>query len=81
MEDAATAEISRAQIWQWLHHNAELSDGRTVTPALFRDTLEDEVAALDDPGRLTEATDLFAAMSLSEAFEEFLTLPAYRLID
>ena len=81
MEDAATAEISRAQIWQWLHHGAALTDGRTVTPALFRETLEDEVGALDDPGRLNEATDLFAVMSLQDTFEEFLTLPAYRLID
>jgi malate synthase len=81
MEDAATAEISRAQIWQWLHHGATLADGRKVTPELFRAALEDEMAKLEDPGRLTEATDLFAAMSLSESFEEFLTLPAYRLID
>ena len=43
MEDAATAEISRAQIWQWLHQKAKLADGRTVTPDLFRATLEDEM--------------------------------------
>jgi len=87
MEDAATAEISRAQIWQWLHHGASLADGRTVTPALFRETLEDEMgkvtAALGKQAgsRLEEATDLFAVMSLEDTFEEFLTLPAYRLID
>jgi malate synthase len=88
MEDAATAEISRAQIWQWLQHKAKLSDGRVVTPDLFRSTLDDEMAKLKgalgaafDAGRFPEAIDLFAKMSLSASFEEFLTLPAYRLID
>ena len=89
MEDAATAEISRAQIWQWLHHKTTLSDGRTVTPDLFRATLADEMvkvrAAVGEAaftgGRFDEAIDLFSKMSLSETFEEFLTLPAYRLID
>jgi malate synthase len=83
MEDAATAEISRAQIWQWLYHKAKLSDGRVVTPELFRAALEDELAKLTPPpgNRMNEAADLFAAMSLSDTFEEFLTLPAYRLID
>ncbi len=89
MEDAATAEISRAQIWQWLRHKAKLADGRKVTPDLFRATLADEMAkvrealgaSVFDKGRFAEAIDLFCAMSLSETFEEFLTLPAYRLID
>ena len=43
MEDAATAEISRAQIWQWMHMKAKLADGRVVTPDLFRETLADEM--------------------------------------
>ena len=89
MEDAATAEISRAQIWQWLHLKAKLADGRIVTPDLFRAALADEMAKLRetlgapafDKGRFAEAIDLFSAMSLSATFEEFLTLPAYRLID
>ena len=89
MEDAATAEISRAQVWQWLHLKAKLDDGRVVTPDLFRATLADEMdkvgAALGDAayrgGRFPEAIHLFAEMSLSPTFEEFLTLPAYRLID
>jgi malate synthase len=88
MEDAATAEISRAQIWQWLYHKAQLADGRIVTPKLFRDTLEDEIdkvraslGAAAPGGRFVEATDLFAAMSLNTSFEEFLTLPAYQLLD
>ena len=89
MEDAATAEISRAQIWQWLHLKAKLDDGRVVTPDLFRAMLSDEMdklrAALGDKafvgGRFGEAIRLFSDMSLSPKFEEFLTLPAYRLID
>jgi len=89
MEDAATAEISRAQIWQWLHLKATLADGRVVTPDLFRATLADEMdmvrAAVGEKafigGRFGEAIRLFAEMSLSPKFEEFLTLPAYRLID
>jgi malate synthase len=88
MEDAATAEISRAQIWQWIRHGADLSDGRVVTPALFRELLEEEMAALRealpegafDGGRFAEAIDIFTEMSLSDSFEEFLTLPAYRVL-
>lgn len=88
MEDAATAEISRAQIWQWLHHGATLADGREVTPDLFRAVMDDEMAKVRaaigpevyDKGRFAEATRLFADMSLARDFEEFLTLPAYRLI-
>ena len=89
MEDAATAEISRAQIWQWLHLKARLDDGRVVTPELFRATLADEMqkvrAAVGEKaftgGRFPEAIELFSTMSLSPTFAEFLTLPAYRLID
>ncbi len=89
MEDAATAEISRAQIWQWLKLGARLEDGRVVTPALFKATFADEMervrvsvgAAAFESGRFTEAIRLFSDMSLSADFEEFLTLPAYRLLD
>jgi malate synthase len=88
MEDAATAEISRAQIWQWLYHKAKLEDGREVTPALFNSVMADEMgkvrAALGpsvyDKGRFAQAEKLFADMSLAAEFEEFLTLPAYRLL-
>ncbi len=88
MEDAATAEISRAQIWQQLRHNASLEDGRTVTRALFLATLDDEMAkvrgeltpAVYDAGRFPEAIALFRDMSTAATFEEFLTLPAYELI-
>ncbi|MGO9744319.1 MAG: malate synthase A [Roseiarcus sp.] len=89
MEDAATAEISRAQIWQWLHRKATLADGRVVTPDLFRLTLADEMDKLHEAigerdfarSRFADAIHLFAEMSLSPTFEEFLTLPAYKLID
>ncbi|MFG1351124.1 malate synthase A [Xanthobacter autotrophicus] len=88
MEDAATAEISRAQVWQWIHLGATLEDGRTVTPELFDTLLDDEMlnlhsvlgAEVYDSGRFPEAIKLFADMSLADNFEEFLTLPAYRLI-
>ena len=89
MEDAATAEISRAQIWQWLYHGADLDDGRIVTPALFRQVMDDEMKRVResvgpqvyDAGHFSEAVKLFADMSLAKEFEEFLTLPAYRLLD
>jgi malate synthase len=88
MEDAATAEISRAQVWQWIRLGARLADGRTVTPALFEALLEDEGAKLRealgpaafDGGRFADAAALFARMSLAPVFEEFLTEPAYRLL-
>jgi malate synthase len=89
MEDAATAEISRAQTWQWLNLGATLDDGRQVTPDLFKTALSDEMnklrnaftPAVFESGRFAEAIKLFSDMSLARDFEEFLTLPAYRLID
>ncbi len=89
MEDAATAEISRAQVWQWIHQKAKLDDGREVTPEMFRAALEGEMkrvkgevgAKAFEGGRFSEAIKLFSDMSLADEFEEFLTLPAYRLID
>jgi malate synthase len=85
MEDAATAEISRSQVWQWLHHRAKLDDGRTVTPGLVRQLAEEEMAKLpqaSEPGRrFAEARQIFEEVSLSEEFVDFLTLPAYELID
>ena len=89
MEDAATAEISRAQVWQWIHLKAKLDDGREVSPQMFRDAMVGEMervkgevgAKAFDGGRFKEATELFSDMSLSGAFDEFLTLPAYKLID
>ena len=80
MEDAATAEIARAQVWQWTHHRAALADGRTVEPALVR-RLGDEVAgglAPQLPGEaLSAARRLFEQVALAPEFPDFLTLPAY----
>jgi malate synthase len=87
MEDAATAEISRAQIWQWIRQEARLDDGRTVTADLFRTLLAEEMQALEASlpgyasGRFAEAIRIFSDMSLSDRFEEFLTLPAYEVLE
>ena len=84
MEDAATAEISRAQVWQWVHHGAKLDDGRPVTLALAREVLAEELAKLasrPDAGRLTQAAQLFDDMFASDRFIEFLTIPAYERLD
>jgi malate synthase len=88
MEDAATAEISRTQVWQWIKYGATLEDGRTVTLALFDELLKDEMdklretlgAATYDGGRFGEAIGLFRDLSTSETLLPFLTLPAYKLI-
>jgi malate synthase len=81
MEDAATAEISRSQVWQWVKHRAALDDGRTVTPELVREVIATELAALG-PGTATRgpATTLFDRLATHDAFEEFLTLPAYEML-
>jgi len=88
MEDAATAEISRAQIWQWIKYGVELDTGVQATPALFRRALDEEMdrvkneigSAAYDEGRFPEAIELFSDLSLASEFADFLTLPAYRLI-
>ena len=85
MEDAATAEISRAQVWQWIRHGARLEDGRVVTEALVRELLASERdglrAAVGDVaferGKYVEALALCEALVFSHHFEEFLTIPAY----
>jgi malate synthase len=85
MEDAATAEISRTQIWQWIHHGAELDDGRTVTPELVRQVLDEETAKIREQvgeevwsrGRPDETRRLFEHVALTEELVEFLTLPGY----
>ncbi|HEX8976741.1 MAG TPA: malate synthase A [Solirubrobacteraceae bacterium] len=89
MEDAATAEISRSQIWQWVHHQSRLEDGRTVTPELVRQILDEETAKIREAvgeetwakGRPGETREIFERMSLSEELTEFLTLPAYEYLD
>ena len=88
MEDAATAEISRAQIWQWLKHSTSLNDGRIVNIELFQSILEDEIKDLKqiigkkqwEEGKYEKAVELFEKMSISPDCKEFLTLPAYEEI-
>ena len=89
MEDAATAEISRSQIWQWVHNDVELDDGRIVTRQLVESLLADEAVAIrsdvgDDAWAAdgyAQAEQLFADVALAEEFVDFLTVPAYALID
>jgi malate synthase len=84
MEDAATAEISRSQIWQWLHHGAHLDDGRPITQELVKQITDEEMAKLpaEEPGRrFVEAREVFEEVALADEFVEFLTLPAMRFID
>ncbi|GHF12707.1 malate synthase [Kordiimonas sediminis] len=88
MEDAATAEIGRTQIWQQLYHKTKLADGQTVTQALVKDLYEEEMAAIKaevgadryDSGRYDEAGALFLELSFADSLAEFLTTPAYELI-
>ncbi len=79
MEDAATAEISRSQIWQWIRHGAKLEDGRPVTRGLYEQIRDEELKRLSrfGPGRLEEAGEILDRLILTEEFEEFLTLIAY----
>jgi malate synthase len=88
MEDAATAEISRSQIWQWLKFGARLEGGQKVTKPFFEKCLKEEMARVAKEvgaeafknGRFREAIDIFRKMSTSAHFETFLTLPAYKKI-
>ncbi|MEM9224358.1 MAG: malate synthase A, partial [Pseudomonadota bacterium] len=88
MEDAATAEISRSQLWQWLKYGAMLEDGQTVTGELFDRCLGEEMARVrgeigEDAfaaGRFDEAVALFRELSTADELSAFLTLPAYKLL-
>ena len=80
MEDAATAEICRSQVWQWLKHDARLSDGRPVTQDMVRNIIAEQKTKLKG-GRISEAADIFQRMMTSNDFAEFLTLEAYDYID
>jgi malate synthase len=87
MEDAATAEISRAQVWQWLRHGATLKDGRVVDRALCEKLIADDLAtnrqALGDAfsrSKFEEAAKLFSELIFADEFPEFLTLPAYERV-
>ncbi len=85
MEDAATAEISRSQIWQWLHHRAQLAGGHKVTPRLIRHLIDEELHKIHEAvgpraflcGRFHGARTLFEQVAMAREFPEFLTIPAY----
>jgi malate synthase len=83
MEDAATAEISRAQLWQWVRNGAGLSDGRTASRELYQQVRDEELRKLGgrEQGRLREAAEILDDLVTSGEFVEFLTLPAYRYLD
>jgi malate synthase len=89
MEDAATAEISRTQVWQWLHRGSRLDDGRPVDYDLYRTLLQEELRKIKDyvgeeafaNGRFDDAFQLFDKLVHEEEFTEFLTVPAYSMIE
>ena len=87
MEDAATAEISRTQVWQWLHHGAKLSDGRTVSLDMVRETivsvlqqLQEQLGPRYENGKFSLAAQLFEQMMISDQLGDFLTLEAYKYL-
>jgi malate synthase len=80
MEDAATAEISRGQLWQWLKNGAKLEDGKPFTRELYQSFRDDEMAKLQKGGRFDESVKLLDSLVLGE-FVDFLTLPAYQMLD
>jgi malate synthase len=89
MEDAATAEISRAQVWQWIHHGCRTEDGEAITSERFERLLAEELIRIHGEIGLTRvaagvfptAARLFAQMAQSDCFDEFLTLPAYEYLN
>ena len=89
MEDVATAEISRSQVWQWVRHSSRLSEGSPVTADLVREIADDELAKIRErlgeelwsKGRFAEARQVFEEVALSESFPAFLTLVAQRHVD
>jgi malate synthase len=83
MEDAATAEISRSQVWQWIRNGTTLDDGRTITRDLVGELLADVMSGIDTSsgGHWDDARELFTELALGEDFQDFLTIPAYERID
>jgi malate synthase len=84
MEDAATAEISRSQIWQWLHNDISLAEGPKITTELVQRMIDEELAKIReltdsefDPVHYQQAVSLFTAVALADDYVEFLTIPAY----
>jgi malate synthase len=90
MEDAATAEIARSQVWQWVHNGVKLAEGQTVTAELVRQTATEELDKIREQvgdeffygqGRPDDSRAIFERVALSDDFIEFLTIPAYEYLD
>ncbi len=89
MEDAATAEISRSQVWQMIHHAAKMTDGRTITPELYRSLVPQELAKIREfwgeknfaASRIEQAAKIFDDLVTSDQFADFLTMKAYQYLD
>jgi malate synthase len=77
MEDAATAEISRTQLWQWIHHGAKLDSGAVVDERLYRMIRDQELATIGERPHIKRAARLFDDLILSDTLADFLTIPAY----
>ena len=89
MEDAATAEISRTQVWQWIRHpEGKLENGQEIDVVLFKKILKEELQKIEDQvgyenyvtGRFEEAAEIFSELTIQDEFEEFLTIPSYQHI-
>ena len=89
MEDAATAEISRSQVWQWIRHHVSVKEGIRASPELVRQIVEEELSKIRQvigvetyaKGRFNEARAIFELVAVDDPFVEFLTIPAYEYID
>ena len=89
MEDAATAEISRSQIWQWVHSGSSTAEGDRITPAYVNKIADEETDRLRaelghdvyDGARFDEARNLFTEVALADDFPDFLTIPAYEILE
>jgi malate synthase len=83
MEATATAEISRGQLWQWLRHSVILDNGETFTPTMYRAIRAEILQREGGSGkeRLQQAAEILDYLVLSSEMEEFMTLPAYKLLD
>jgi len=89
MEDAATAEIARSQVWQWVRHGVRLNEGPIVNRAFVQQAIDQELGKVRhsiggeafDRGKFRDARELFERVALSDDFVEFLTMPAYERID
>ena len=77
MEDAATAEISRSQIWQWIHNEVRLEGGELVSAGYVKQLADEEVSKLPQSTDYTQAQNMFIETSVNDDYLEFLTLPAY----